>query len=545
MGRRAGGLSRLAALIIVLLLGREAFASPSSLGIRQAWLDYPSLTVYADLLDREGAPRDLSDTEDLSASLGGVPLALSQVRRYSAVDDGLLILFAIDTSASVGGERFVELQQAVSDWIRRLGPRDRASVISFGEGVSLAQGFTAEQNALLYAVQSLSPEDERADLNLAVLRALELARTRSAGLPGRRIIVLCSDGFRVSTGSATAEEVRSALAVDPIPIYSVLFDSPERESANRKIAAQQLLNELGYDAGPVDGKLGPRTTAAIRVFQQSRGVAWDGRVSSELIGVLRTMAKNEKDSALSVIGEFSRRSGGELYRTGTSHFNQVFDTVASSLDQALVLVTELSETGPESTVKRLELSCSEGDRTLMDGVDIRLVLAPAPSTPVVPETDEPGSFVWGSVFVAVGVILLVVAGFVYVKRRGSGDRKSAAALNETAQTRLLSGAPAARVELTPFDANYTGPPLKAEIRDRLVLGRRVAPSVLVVPGDATISAKHCELQYTDGKLLVRDLDSSNGTMVNGVPIETSYPIEDGDRLTLGKTELRIRIIGVS
>jgi len=33
-------------------------------------------------------------------------------------------------------------------------------------------------------------------------------------------------------------------------------------------------------------------------------------------------------------------------------------------------------------------------------------------------------------------------------------------------------------------------------------------------------------------------------MVNGVPIQGNYPLEDGDRLTLGKTEMRIRILEV-
>ncbi len=51
--------------------------------------------------------------------------------------------------------------------------------------------------------------------------------------------------------------------------------------------AQRLLNELGYDAGGVDGKAGSRTAAALKAFQGDRGLSQDGSVSPELVAQLR------------------------------------------------------------------------------------------------------------------------------------------------------------------------------------------------------------------------------------------------------------------
>jgi peptidoglycan hydrolase-like protein with peptidoglycan-binding domain len=39
------------------------------------------------------------------------------------------------------------------------------------------------------------------------------------------------------------------------------------------------LQRLGYDVGPADGRLGPRTEAAIRDYQQRYGLPVDGRPS--------------------------------------------------------------------------------------------------------------------------------------------------------------------------------------------------------------------------------------------------------------------------
>jgi pSer/pThr/pTyr-binding forkhead associated (FHA) protein len=33
-------------------------------------------------------------------------------------------------------------------------------------------------------------------------------------------------------------------------------------------------------------------------------------------------------------------------------------------------------------------------------------------------------------------------------------------------------------------------------------------------------------------------------MVNGVPVRGEFPLNDGDRLMLGKTEMRVRIVGI-
>jgi DNA-binding NtrC family response regulator len=57
--------------------------------------------------------------------------------------------------------------------------------------------------------------------------------------------------------------------------------------------------------------------------------------------------------------------------------------------------------------------------------------------------------------------------------------------------------------------------------------------------DDTMSRFHCELVFEKGQLLVVDLGSKNGTLVDGVPVRSAY-LRDQSRLTLGHTELRVR-----
>lgn len=46
---------------------------------------------------------------------------------------------------------------------------------------------------------------------------------------------------------------------------------------------QARLSDLGYDPGPADGQLGPKTRAAIRAYQKDTGLKADGQVTASLL----------------------------------------------------------------------------------------------------------------------------------------------------------------------------------------------------------------------------------------------------------------------
>jgi hypothetical protein len=52
-------------------------------------------------------------------------------------------------------------------------------------------------------------------------------------------------------------------------------------------AIQAELQRAGYDVGPVDGRLGPRTREAIRQYEQQNGLAVDGSPSQALLDRMR------------------------------------------------------------------------------------------------------------------------------------------------------------------------------------------------------------------------------------------------------------------
>src|SRR5271169_5072845 len=69
---------------------------------------------------------------------------------------------------------------------------------------------------------------------------------------------------------------------------------------------------------------------------------------------------------------------------------------------------------------------------------------------------------------------------------------------------------------------------------RVSIGRE--PSNRAAIPDVTVSRQHCIVEVTDGHTEVADLDSHNGTFVNGIPVSRRL-LEHGDIVRVGQSEL--------
>lgn len=77
-----------------------------------------------------------------------------------------------------------------------------------------------------------------------------------------------------------------------------------------------------------------------------------------------------------------------------------------------------------------------------------------------------------------------------------------------------------------------------EVTGRWTLGRDLDCEI-AVRGDDALSRRHAQIAVRAGICLVRDLGSTNGTLLNGRPVRRAR-LRSGDRLELGETVLQLR-----
>src|SRR5438034_5269651 len=70
---------------------------------------------------------------------------------------------------------------------------------------------------------------------------------------------------------------------------------------------------------------------------------------------------------------------------------------------------------------------------------------------------------------------------------------------------------------------------------RYTLGR--AATNRIVLKDELCSREHAEVYHADGRWRLRDLESLNGTRINGDPLDSEWELSPADEIHLGKTHL--------
>lgn len=95
--------------------------------------------------------------------------------------------------------------------------------------------------------------------------------------------------------------------------------------------------------------------------------------------------------------------------------------------------------------------------------------------------------------------------------------------------------------LEVLEAGATGHPAGELLYLEPVTSLGRTPQNTVVLGDSSVSAHHALVTYRMGQWWVEDSGSTNGTLVNNLPVTQATVISTGDVLRLGNVYLRARI----
>lgn len=76
-----------------------------------------------------------------------------------------------------------------------------------------------------------------------------------------------------------------------------------------------------------------------------------------------------------------------------------------------------------------------------------------------------------------------------------------------------------------------------ELKPEVTTVGRLPDNALQIP-EASVSSHHCEVQMRGNDLFVRDLDSTNGTFINGEKIKEGV-VKPGQILRLGMVDMRL------
>ena len=109
----------------------------------------------------------------------------------------------------------------------------------------------------------------------------------------------------------------------------------------------------------------------------------------------------------------------------------------------------------------------------------------------------------------------------------------------------LGGQPAAAANANPYgqlvvtSSGMPGVPVGKvfPLTPVTIMGR--SPDTDIALNDTFLSGEHARLELRSGTWMLEDMNSTNGTYLNGFEVRTATEVHDGDIIRVGRIELRI------
>jgi Ca-activated chloride channel family protein len=203
-------------------------------------VDVRLVNVFVSVIDQNGALVGGLTRGDFALAEDGRPQQISVFERQSELP--LNLTLAIDTSGSVRKDMAAEADAARRFAHALLRSQDQMSLLQFATEVRELTPFTNKADQIEHGLGQL-----RGDWATALYDAICLGSARLGSNPGRRALVLISDGDDTASNATYAQALEQALR-NEVMIYSII-DVPIEASAGRDLGGEHTLITLAEQTG--------------------------------------------------------------------------------------------------------------------------------------------------------------------------------------------------------------------------------------------------------------------------------------------------------
>lgn len=449
--------------------------------------------------------------DDFKISLGGQEMEPVSLEWENEIHTPVTYYCLVDVSGSMNEEQMSQTKETLSAIADGLLDGDNMVIGTLGNQTD-AGDFLTEPEEIKETIEALAAGGEDTNLYQGICESIRILES-DPGVNPRKCLLILSDGKDDQKTGITKGEAEKAVAEASIPVYTVavLRDAPDEEAIdNAKLLGSFARMSAGgaHFAPKLDGITAAEAGTAIR-SQRENGFVVTAKLPDTL---------PDKDEML-------------LRMVYTSAEGAVYEDTLKLYAEDLTGVFQ-SEEQEADTEERLPEP-----------------LLPEPSSSLSP---------WLIAAIAAAVLLvLAVLTAVHLRKRKRKEnpdgRKDGSEENSAAVTAVTSGEAApvsgtkersVRVlELRLYAIGYSGigHTLRLEEGKEMTVGRNGKADIILDPKDPKLSGVHCEMKWENGKVYIRDMDSKNGTFVNGIPIRTigRVAVHTGETIRMGSYEYRV------
>lgn len=517
----------------------------------------------------------------ISAQLATESLSLVSAEKYSPADHSTMYYLLVDLSTSMWTD-FSAMKQYMNGIVDGLGDEDRVTLITFGTAVQERLENSNDKDALHDTINALTCNEGGTLLCEALKQVYQMA-TDSYSDFDRQYVIAFSDFADYQVGSTTYEEITDSYASRMLPLYAVCASDTNQQNADQ---FGLLARSSGGEAAVIGNSIGVTVDAMLQSLNEMTLLRFEAE-TNHVGGTVEMLSLQfgsvQKNVFVPVTKMLADTEAPEVrsaaFREQDNTFVLVFSEQMKHADQisAYEIVDENGNkhniTGVVyySDTRTVEITAdsvadgrymlsfhgitdaSQQENPLSGTVEISVKIQPTQETLPEQETEKEENNRW--LLPVIGVLAFLILAAVIITVLAMGRKKQTEEQPMQMQPKeVQAGTQQSNVVLPEASYRISRPKgvrltlcvkvggteevrMTPTLSSSIIFGRTAACDVSI--DDRKLSRQHFALEYVNGKVLLSDLHSTNGTLLNGIRIGSRREVQAGDRITAGLTEIRI------
>lgn len=482
-------------LLSCLILEASAATEPASAAaeVMEWYVTQESVVLYVRYNGQERSAQAQVGTE----SVGDLTITDAQ----SAIP--VVTWLVVDNSRSISQEDRAKMKQMLSDLVAGRAPGERFNLCTFDTKLNILLQDSESYAELKSQIDAIEFNDQYAYLTDALAEILDAEKLRE-GQEFVRILVI-SDGVDINPEGLTRDELNQRLRDRNMPIYTL---------GCKRSGNEQALKEM----------------YALSRLSSARN--WELTGLENTLSVVQEMSDAELPVCVQVTIPERLRDGAER------GVQLTFDDGVVAETAVVMPFGNETEPTPEPTPS------------------IQPTLEPQVPTPEPVLEEEPSPILALLPYILLAVCLVVAAGtgvFFLIRRKKERERIKPVAgaplsaevtdvlipeQKENGTVVLVNNE--RRLMLSLTDRANPSRHFESPLRGKVSVGRNLSNQI-VLDYERSVSGSHCEIYLEGSTFWVRDLNSRNGTYVDGIRVANVAEISNGSIIKLGRLELVVEI----
>lgn len=484
-----------------------------------------SITVYV-----KGVSADITD---VAVQIGTATGDITKTWKVSEGEIPMQTLVMIDNSKSITKANRAKITDFLQNLISDRSENEEIAIATFGEELTLLTEYTSEYNTLKKAIDTITYQ-KRGTYLTDVLYDLISAEYLSDNENVFRRMIVVSDGMDNKSLGYTKEELYALLKESCFPIYTIGCINGENNerlenmfALSRKTKADSFLMDEVEDTLDICGSLNS---------------------DRDVVGIRIVPAPENMDGTRKAVKISFADSGSQASLSA--------DIVMPQQTQA----KEEQEQEPEAETQAKE----EQEQEQEPEAETQAVVESPPEGSVKSDHSIAIPVIVVIAMIVVVVIAAVITVILLKKKKG---KKQFEPSDEDASNEHISGSKAPEEEteyvgavaeddddrtyviwnnestyhIILTDMNAMARRFQVPLEHSVVVGRKAGVCDIVLDYERSVSGRHCEISVRDGRFYLKDLQSANGTFVNGSKVLAETEIYSGSMIKLGRLEMKFEV----